>query len=161
MLNLIFSKHKAKEGVIVHPDSRMFFSIEKKAAWFQDPYVQEIIEKVDGATVVDGMVLKSRNGEIIPPEYLSTGSKTAICVYEFQNDVFNATQMGDNALYFALRVALQHDITLLTYHILPEVWLRQLKLQKDYKPVVLHSDDDDEDFIEQFEHWLEEGLQDD
>ena len=66
MLNLIFSKYKAEPGVLVHTDSRAFFSFEKKVEWFQDPFVQEIIRVVDGATVIDGMVLKSAAGEIIP-----------------------------------------------------------------------------------------------
>ena len=81
---------------------------------------------------------------------MSTGSKTAICVYEFPNDIFNATQMGDNALIFAIRVAMKKDITLLTYHLLPEAWMQEVCTRKDYKPVRLHTDEDDTDFIQQF-----------
>lgn len=160
MLNLIFSRYKAKDGSFVHVDSRAFFSAEKKSAWFQDPYVQEIIKTVDGATVVDGLVLKSRDGEIIPPEYLSTGSKTAICSYEFPNDVFNATQMGDNAMYFVLKLALKRDVTLLTYHDIPLIWLQELKLQKDYHDIDI-TEMDSADFYDMYDEWLEEGLQDD
>lgn len=160
MLNLIFSRYKAKEGVQVHVDSRAFFSLNKKSKWFQDPYVQEIIKTVDGATVVDGLVLRSSEGEIIPPEYLSTGSKTAICVYEFPHDVFNATQMGDNALYFALKLALKRDVTLLTYRDIPLVWLHELTLQKDYEGLNI-SGMDSTDFYDMYEEWLEEGMDDD
>lgn len=106
-----------------------------------------------------GLVLQSSDGEIIPPEYLSTGAKTAICVYEFPDEVFNATQMGDNALYFALKIAIKHDITLLTYHDIPLCWLQELELQKDYENIDI-SGMDSADFYDMYDEWLEEGLKD-
>lgn len=160
MLNLIFSRYKADDNALVYDDSRILFTQRKRAEWFQDQYVQRIIKEVDGATVVDGLVLKSRYGQIIPPEYLSTGSQTAICVYEFPDYIFNATQMGDNALYFALKLAVNRNITLLTYRSLPLYWLRELSLQKDYKSLDI-AGMDNATVINLFDEWLKEGLNDD
>ena len=88
MLNLIFQKAKAEDPGKVYVDSRWLFSQKKEDAWFQESFVKQVIDFVDKASVVDGCVLRSKEGKIIPPEYLSTGCKTAICVYEFPEYIF-------------------------------------------------------------------------
>lgn len=94
-----------------------------KAEWFKDPFVQHLMKYVGGTTLVDGIVLKNAEGESIPPEYLSTGTKTAILVYEFPNMIFNATQMRDNAFLFVSALCKKQDRTVLTYRYLPEFLL--------------------------------------
>lgn len=121
--------------------------------WFSDPYVQRVMKEVDRVEYVDGFVLKNEEGIAIPPEYLSTGAKTAICVYEFPDVIFNATQMGDNAFKFVLELSLKRDITVLVYRLLPYEAMRSLSLYKDYEPV---SFDDWEDFYDKLNVWLEE-----
>lgn len=153
MLNLIFQTGKAKNPAQVCPDSRAFFSIHKKKEWFTDPFVRKIIHEVDGASVLEGFVLQDSVGEIIPPEYLSTGAKTAICVYLFPDMVFNATQMGDNALKFVLALAVTRDVTLLVYRNLPYNGLLGIPISKDYEPV---SFADAEEFYDCMDEWLEE-----
>ena len=154
MLNLIYSKLKAPNSTTVLTDSRYFFSKQKKAEWFKDPFVQRLMEYVDGTTLVDGFVLKNGKGEIIPPEYLPTGTKTAILVYEFPNLIFNATQIGDNAFLFVSALCKKQDRTLLTYRYLPEFLLEGLELQKDGKPFKL------EDYDNIVNDWLDEGYDD-
>lgn len=153
MINLIFQINKAHDPEKVQPDSRAFFSMNKKKEWFEDPFVQRIMQEVDGASVISGYVLKDRSGEVIPPEYLSTGTKTAVCVYFFPDMVFNATQMGDNALQFVLELSQCRDITLLVYRDLPYFAFRGLSVCKDYEPV---SFADDGEFYECMDEWLEE-----
>lgn len=153
MLNLIFQKAKAKDPKTVRVDSRDFFSIEKKVEWFQDPFVQQIIREVDHAECEEGFVLRNEEGIAIPPEYLSTGAKTAICVYEFPELIFNATQMGDNALNFVLQLSLERDITLLVYRVLPYDSFRDLDVYKDYKKIEF---EDWLDFCTKVDEWLEE-----
>lgn len=153
MLNLIFQKAKAKDPKTIRVDSRDFFSIEKKVEWFQDPFVQQIIREVDHAECEEGFVLRNEEGVAIPPEYLSTGAKTAICVYEFPDLIFNATQMGDNALNFVLQLSLERDITLLVYRVLPYDYFRDLDVYKDYKKVEF---EDWLDFCTKIDEWLEE-----
>ena len=103
MLNLIFQKNKAKDPDKVWVDSRRFFDTKVNENWLQDEFVQDAIMKIDNAKVLEGCILRDFEGKIIPPQYLSTGTKTVICVYEFPDLIFNATQMGDNALAFVLK----------------------------------------------------------
>lgn len=157
MLNLIFQTGKAKDRSKVCVDSRDFFSFQKKKEWFEDPFVQRIIREVDHAEVVRGFVLENDEGEAIPPEYLSTGAKTAICVYEFADMIFNATQMGDNALKFVLELSRERDVTILVYRDLPYVGLRGIPLYKDYERVEFA---DAAEFYEHMDEWLEEIMND-
>lgn len=78
LLNLIFQRAKTDKNVIV--DSRGFFSINKQLEWFQDPVVRNIMQYVDRTSVKEEFCLVNQLGMVIPPEYLSTGCKTAILV---------------------------------------------------------------------------------
>ena len=153
MLNLIFQRAKAYNPKDVYFDSRMFFELNKKQEWFEDPFVQRIMKEVDHVTVIQGFVLQAANGNVIPPEYLCTGTKTAICMYEHPELIFNATQMGDNVFCYICELALTQDITVLTYRDLPYNLLKRLDVQKDYKPV---SFTDAGEYFEKFDEWLEE-----
>jgi len=129
MLNLIFQKGKTSMPVYV--DSRNFFSMNKKEEWFTDRIVQTIMDYVDGTVLVSGFVLRDRMGRTIPPEYLSTGCKTAILIWKFPGLVFNVTQCGDNAFKCVADLCEYNDRTVLTYRYLPERYLKRLELQKD------------------------------
>lgn len=153
MLNMIFQRAKAKDPDKVIVDSRAFFSLEKKEEWFRDPFVRRILNEVDHVECIDGFVLRNEEGIVMPPEYLSTGSKTAICTYEFPDLIFNATQMGDNAFKFILELSSTRDITVLVYRLLPYMAMRNLQLCKDYVPVHFT---DDVDFYDKLDEWLEE-----
>lgn len=157
MLNLIFQTGKAKEPSKVCVDSRDFFSLHKKKEWFQDPFVRRIIREVDKAEVIRDFVLENDEGEAIPPEYLSTGTKTAICIYKFADMVFNATQMGDNAFKFVLELSQERDITVLVYRDLPYNGLCKVPLYKDYEKVEVK---DAAEFYDLMDEWLEEIMND-
>ena len=152
MLNLIFQKRKTTMPVYV--DSRTFFSINKKETWFTNKVVQIIMDYVDGTKLVEGFVLKDRLGRIIPPEYLSTGSKTAILIWLYPEIVFNVTQCGDNAFKCVADFCQHCDRTVLTYRYLPERYLSRLDLQKDGTSFEL---DDYDDLVD---GWLEEKYND-
>lgn len=157
MLNLIFQRNKAKNPDKVWVDSRGFFDTKVNDDWFKDEFVRNIIESVDKAKVIEGCVLKDFEGKIIPPQFLSTGTKTAICVYLFPDLIFNATQMGDNALAFILKLAENRDITLLTYRDMPYNVLNVIGFTKDYLPVEY---EDDVEYWELFDLWKEEMFND-
>lgn len=133
MFNVIFQIAKAKDPDNVIVDSRMFFSINKKKEWFSDPFVQLLLDKVDRVKVIKDFVLEDENGNAIPPEYLSTGSKTVICIYEFPEKVFNITQVGDNALAFVSVLSKHRDITGLCYRFLPYDQMIDVDFYKDYQ----------------------------
>ena len=157
MLNLIFQTGKAKDKSKVCVDSRDFFSLHKKKEWFEDHFVRRIIREVDHAEVIRGFVLENDEGEAIPPEYLSTGAKTAICVYEFADMIFNATQMGDNAFKFVIELSRKRDITILVYRDLPYNGLRGISLYKDYEKAEYA---DADEFYELMDEWLKEIMND-
>ena len=71
MMNLIFQTAKAKDPSKVNPDSRIIFDLEKKQEWFQDPFVQHIMREVDHVTVLQGFVLQTEDGNVIPPDYFN------------------------------------------------------------------------------------------
>lgn len=157
MLNLIFQRNKAKNPKDVLIDSRGFFSRFKREEWFSDAFVQEIIHTVDKAEVISGFVLKGYDGSVIPPEYLSTGSKTMICIYEFPGKIFNITQMGNNVVPFLVELCKKRDVTALTYREIPYRFFGKMGFTKDYEPV---SYEDDIDYYDKFEEWLEEMFND-
>lgn len=158
MLNLIFQINKAQNPDDVIIDSRMFFSTHKKKEWFQDPFVQLLLKKVDHTKVIQGFVLENEDGDVIPPEYLSTGVKTVICIYEFQDKIFNLTQIGDNALAFVSVLSKLRDITALCYRFLPYDQMSDIDLYKDYEKYQIG---DIYDFECDMRGWLEEELLDD
>lgn len=155
MLNLIFQRNKAKDPSTVIADCRGFFNLKKEASWFQDSFVQKILESVDGATVIDGFVLRSRTGEVIPVDYLSTGAKVMICIYEFQDLVFNITQMGNNVIPLLIELCSKEDRTVLVYRIIPIYQLSKISLQKDYQDYQVS-----EDSYDDVDEWLEEIMND-
>lgn len=155
MLNLIFQHNKAKDPSAVIADCRGFFNLKKKASWFQDSFVREILETVDGATVIDGLVLKSKTGDIIPADYLSTGTKVMICIYEFPDLIFNITQMGNNVIPLLIKLCSKEDRTVLSYRLIPIYELSEIPLQKDYQDYQVHDDSYDD-----VDEWLEEIMND-
>lgn len=152
MLNLIFQRAKTDKNVIV--DSRGFFSINKKIEWFQDPVVKNIMKYVDKIVVKDGFCLENELGMVIPPEYLSTGCKTAILVWEYPDTVFNMTQCGNNAFKCVSDICKYYDRTELTYRFLPFRYLESLQLQKDGIPITL------DEYEECVDDWIEEMYND-
>lgn len=157
MLNLIFQRNKAKNPKDVLIDSRGYFSRFKKEEWFSDKFVQEIIRKIDNAEIISGFVLKGYDGSIIPPEYLSIGSKTMICIYEFPDKIFNITQIGNNVVPFLVELCKQRDVTALTYREIPFRFFGDIGFLKDYQPVTY---EDDIDYYDRFGEWLKEMFND-
>lgn len=117
--------------------------------------MQKILESVDGATVIEGFVLRSRTGEVIPVDYLSTGAKVMICIYEFQDLVFNITQMGNNVIPLLIELCSKEDRTVLVYRIIPIYQLSKISLQKDYQDYQVS-----EDSYDDVDEWLEEIMND-
>lgn len=127
MLNLIFQKRKAKGAKHVYPDSRSVFELHKKVEWFEDPFVQKIMKEVNKVTLVKGFVLETESGVAIPPEYLSTGTKTAICIYKMPDCVFNLTQMEDKLISNKRVTFIDNPLTTSLMHLLKMIVLSLMK----------------------------------
>lgn len=55
---------------------------------------------------------------IIPPEKLSSGTKTLLLMYFMPKTVYNASNCGDNCSYWILRIAAKQNITINLYHLM-------------------------------------------
>lgn len=153
MLNLIFCKDKAC-GKKVIIDSRPYFRQFLKKEWFSDSVVQNIIKLVDNSECMGDYVIKNSAGELIPPEWLSTGVKTAILIWKFPDIIFNLTQCGNNALACVASICKVYERTELTYRYLPWVLLEDIEVRKDNILV------DHDKYYENIDSWLEECLND-
>ena len=153
MLNLIFQKAKAKNPDNVWCDSRWFFNNHFKDEWFNDKFVQRVVSDIDNVTVTKENLLLTSEGVYIPKQNLSTGTKTVLCIYKFPDLIFNVTQTGDNAFEFVIALSLCRNVTVLVYRQLPYNMLKLTKVYKDYSEISLENEDDFED---EYEDWLEE-----
>lgn len=103
------------EGSVIS-NPKATFSSMKKAEWLQDPLVQEFLKEIDKAEVIQGFCIKDRWGNVVPPEYMSTGSK-ALMLMMFQDKYpVYATRCGDNCIPFIERISKDRDIHVVLHH---------------------------------------------
>ena len=88
-------------------------------SWFQDPFVQEMIENVDHTRYVEGYIFDSPVLGPIPPEKLSGGVKTLIMIYEKPDKVFDATSCGPNCAKMLLEIGNRKDVTVNLRYFMP------------------------------------------
>lgn len=113
MLNIIFGGPFCGKCIM---DNRIWFRQNKKPEWFEDEFVKRVIHEIDKAEVMFEEVIKDRFGHGIPPEYLSTGTKTLICIYYHPELQFNGTMMGDNCVPFLMEIAREHEVHIMLEH---------------------------------------------
>ena len=97
MLNLIFQRNKAKDPSTVIADCRGFFDLNKKASWFQDPFVQKILELIDCEYIIQShKAIAINKKQIFKLEKVDVKlsiirfenySKTALLGYKFKNNI--------------------------------------------------------------------------
>lgn len=104
------------DGVIYN--TSVFFNNTYSPEWFEDPFAQEIIKSVDRGTVLGPNAIDTKILGIIPPEKLSSGTKTLLLMYFMPERVYNATNCGDNCARWILAIGKKHDITINLYHLM-------------------------------------------
>lgn len=83
-------------------------------SWFEDPFIIEILDKVDNIDIIIGAALHNREtGDTHAPEKLSTGCKNVILIYKFPNILFQS-KMGDNCIEFVERIAAKRDVVIVS-----------------------------------------------
>lgn len=94
-----------REKTIV--DIKSNFKSMKKKEWFYDPLAQKWMKDIDLMDHVADFCLRDRWGDIVPPEYLSSGSK-ALFLMKFQDilPVF-ATRCGNNCIPYIEEISRQ------------------------------------------------------
>lgn len=89
----------------------MWFKYDYDLNWFQDPFVQEMLEDIDKSFYKAGSVIESDVLGPIPPERLSGGLQTLIMIYEMPDKVFDATSCGPNCAKWLVEIGKRKDVT--------------------------------------------------
>lgn len=113
MLTIFFGD---MDGVI--DSTSVYFNNTYSATWLEDPLAQRIIKSVDRGVVLGPNAIETKVLGIIPPEKLSSGTKTLLLMLFAPQNVYNATSCGNNCAYWILRVAKRHDVTINLHHLM-------------------------------------------
>lgn len=113
MLTIFFGD---MDGVI--DSTSVYFNNTYSATWLEDPLAQRIIKSVDRGVVLGPNAIETKVLGIIPPEKLSSGTKTLLLMLFAPQNVYNATNSGNNCAYWILRIAKRHDVTINLHHLM-------------------------------------------
>ncbi len=106
-----------------------WFKHSYELAWFQDPFVQEMIAEVDNTRYVEGYIFDSPVLGPIPPERLSGGVKTLIMIYERTDKIFDATSCGPNCAHMLLEIGRRRDVTVNLHYFMPMKGLEPFEIE--------------------------------
>lgn len=96
-----------------------WFRFNYDPAWFQDPFVEEMMNDIDHSSYRGGDLIESDVLGPIPPERLSGGLKTLILIYKKTDMIFDATSCGDNCAKWLLKIGEKEDVTVTLNYIMP------------------------------------------
>lgn len=114
---LLLTVHFGDMENVVYNTS-VYFNNVYSPDWFEDPFAQRIIKSIDRGTVLGPNAIETKALGIIPPEKLSSGTKTLLLMYFMPKTVYNASNCGDNCAYWILRIAAKQNITINLYHLM-------------------------------------------
>ena len=106
-----------------------WFKHNYETDWFQDPFVQEMIEQIDSTKYVEGYIFESPVLGPIPPEKLSGGVKTLIMIYERADKIFDATSCGPNCAPMLLEIGKRKDVTVNLRYFMPMKGLEPFEIE--------------------------------
>lgn len=113
MLRIIFGE---TEGTM-HVPSWFRFNYEEE--WFEDPLVAEIMADVDKSCYKGNQLIVNDELGPIPPERLSEGVQTLICIYKMPDLMYNATKCGENCAQWLVEIGRREDVTVNLRYYLP------------------------------------------
>lgn len=87
-------------------------------AWLEDDLNRRMIRAVDKGDVLGPNAVNTKALGIIPPTKLSGGVRTLMLIHMLPEQVFNASNCGDNCARWILEIARQQDITINLRHIM-------------------------------------------
>lgn len=88
-----------------------WFKFNYDPAWFEDPFVEEMMEDVDKSSYRGGDLIESSVLGPIPPERLSGGLMTLISIYKKPEMIFDATSCGENCAKWLYEIGRKQDVT--------------------------------------------------
>lgn len=103
-------------GVIYN--TSVYFNNTYSPEWLADPLAQRIIKSVDKGVVLGPNAIETKVLGVIPPEKLSSGTKTLLLMLFAPERVYNASNCGDNCAYWILSIARKQDVTINLYHMM-------------------------------------------
>ena len=113
MLSIFFGE---KEHVMHGPS---WFRFNYRPEWFEDPLVQEMMTDIDKSCYKGGELIQSDILGPIPPERLSGGLQTLICIYKRPDLTFNATSCGENCARWLIKIGEKEDISVNLRYFMP------------------------------------------
>lgn len=96
-----------------------WFKFNYDPSWFQDPFVEKMMENVDHSGYKGGELIVSDTLGPIAPERLSGGLQTLILIYEKPKMIFDATSCGPNCAKWLLEIGRREDVTVTLNYIMP------------------------------------------
>lgn len=113
MLKILFGKI---DDVIFN--TSVYFKNTYDPDWITDEYSQMVIEDVDKSKVLSNGAIESPVLGIIPPTSLSGGTKTLILINNCPEQLFNASNCGDNCAKWLLEMGRVKDVRINLRHIM-------------------------------------------
>lgn len=113
MLTIFFGD---MDGVI--DSTSVYFNNTYSATWLEDPLARRIIKSVDRGVVLGPNAIETKVLGIIPPEKLSSGTKTLLLMLFAPQNVYNATSCDNNCAYWILRIAKRRDVAINLHHLM-------------------------------------------
>ena len=104
------------ENVIYN--TSVYFDNVYSPQWFQDSFAQRVIKIHRQRHRGRPQCNRYQDSRHHPPEKLSSGTKTLLLMYFMPQNIYNASNCGDNCAYWILRIAAQKDLTINLYHIM-------------------------------------------
>ena len=123
MLRIVFGE---AEEVLYGP---VWFDYNYEREWFEDEYVQRMIEDIDKSRYIDGEYIESEVLGPISPRDLSGGVKTLIAMYKNRELIYDATSCGENCAKWIIDMGKRMELT---------INLRYLMRFKEYEPFELY-----------------------
>ena len=105
MLSIFFGYD---ENAILNVDT--FFNNTYEDAWFEDPFVRQVVREVDGSEVRDRQLIVSPVLGQIPPERLSGGAKALILLRETEDFYTDLIVCGGNCENLLLDIGEEKDV---------------------------------------------------
>ena len=107
MLSIYFGE---KDNVMNGP---AWFRFNYEAKWLSEGLVSRMIRDIDKSEYQGGELIMSDVLGPIPPERLSGGLQTLICIYNKPELMFNATSCGENCAKWLLEMGKDKDISIM------------------------------------------------
>lgn len=87
-------------------------------SWLEDPLDQRMIRAVDRGEVMGPNAVNTKALGVIPPTKLSGGVKTLMLMHHVEDQIFNASNCGDNCARWILEIARHQELTIQLLHIM-------------------------------------------